>query len=214
MGTYYELLGVSRTATDQEIRQAFRQMAKTRHPDANPGAEAAMVRLNLAYETLRDRNKRQAYDATLVPAYKSGGRPKRPSRPAPTATDPYRFLAMVFNPADQSIVEAVARLEQAIDDLAYDLYDDQYVSIFDQAVERAKGVLRDADLTFRTQVWPGRLTDGLHLYGQGMRQIEDALEDFSNFVMNFDSDLIVQGRAILKVGRELLDEARMALVRA
>jgi len=61
---YYEILGVSRTASDDEIKRAFRRLAKQYHPDANKeqGAEARFIEINEAYEVLSDSQKREAYD--------------------------------------------------------------------------------------------------------------------------------------------------------
>lgn len=63
--SFYEVLGVTRTATDKEIRNAYRKLARTHHPDVNPNdraAEARFKEINAAYEVLSDPEKRKKYD--------------------------------------------------------------------------------------------------------------------------------------------------------
>jgi curved DNA-binding protein len=62
---YYAVLGVAKTASDKEIKQAFRKLARKYHPDVNPGDKAAEMRfkeLNEANEVLSDPEKRKKYD--------------------------------------------------------------------------------------------------------------------------------------------------------
>lgn len=62
---YYEVLGVPKQASEEEIKKAFRKLAKQYHPDLHPGdkeAEAKFKEINEAYEVLSDKEKRQKYD--------------------------------------------------------------------------------------------------------------------------------------------------------
>src|SRR6056297_95782 len=62
---YYEILGVSKDADQQEIKKAFRKLAKKYHPDLNPddqGSEVKFKEVNEAYEVLSDEEKRKKYD--------------------------------------------------------------------------------------------------------------------------------------------------------
>jgi molecular chaperone DnaJ len=61
---YYEVLGISRNASDDEVKRAYRRLAKQYHPDANKedGAESRFIEINEAYEALSDPQKRAAYD--------------------------------------------------------------------------------------------------------------------------------------------------------
>ena len=62
---YYQTLGVSKTATEAEIKRAYRDLAKKYHPDHNQGdknAEEKFKAINEAYEVLKDKEKRARYD--------------------------------------------------------------------------------------------------------------------------------------------------------
>ncbi len=73
---FYDLLGVSKTATDAELKSAFRKTAMQCHPDRNPGdkdAEAKFKEVNEAYQVLSDGQKRAAYDRFGHAAFEQGG---------------------------------------------------------------------------------------------------------------------------------------------
>ena len=72
---YYEVLGVSRDASKDEIKRAYRKMAKKYHPDVNKAPDAAekFKEVNEAYEILSDENKKAAYDRYGHAAFEQGG---------------------------------------------------------------------------------------------------------------------------------------------
>ncbi|MGL4393961.1 MAG: molecular chaperone DnaJ [Brevinema sp.] len=76
MADYYDLLGVSRSASQDEIKKAFRKQAMKYHPDRNPNdaeAEAKFKEAGKAYEVLSDPQKRQTYDQYGEAAFQQGG---------------------------------------------------------------------------------------------------------------------------------------------
>ncbi len=73
---YYEILGVSRDASQEEIKKAFRRLARKYHPDLNPGdkeAERRFKEINEAYDILGDPKKRAEYDRYGHAAFEAGG---------------------------------------------------------------------------------------------------------------------------------------------
>ena len=73
---YYEILGVSRTVTEVELKTSFRKLAMQHHPDKNPGNKEAEIKfkeINEAYQILSDGQKRSAYDRFGHQAFENGG---------------------------------------------------------------------------------------------------------------------------------------------
>lgn len=94
---YYQVLGVVREATQDEVRKAFRKLARKYHPDVSkePDAEARMKELNEANAVLSDPEKRAAYDQLG-----SGHRPGEEFRPPPDWDAGFEFSGQGFSPRE------------------------------------------------------------------------------------------------------------------
>src|ERR1022692_146988 len=108
---YYGVLGVSRDAKQDEIRKAYRHLARKHHPDVNPGnkgAEEKFKQLSEAYEILSDEKKRKIYDqygfySDNLPPGGYGSGPAGPTSAPPPGVD---FSGFDFSNFDDSGAEA------------------------------------------------------------------------------------------------------------
>lgn len=89
---YYATLGVERAATEDDVRKAYRRLARKYHPDVSKeaDAEARMRDVNEAYDVLRDKEKRTAYDS-LADRVARGGNPQGDFQPPPGWDQGFEF---------------------------------------------------------------------------------------------------------------------------
>ncbi len=95
---YYKILGLPKTATDKEIKSAYRKLARQHHPDVNAGNKAAedkFKEIGEAYDVLSDADKRSKYDqyGDQWKAVTQGGGAGRAAGRMPRAAMPSRTLA-------------------------------------------------------------------------------------------------------------------------
>jgi len=211
VASHYDLLGVNPAATPDELRQAFRAAAKRVHPDAVPGPTAAMVAVNIAYETLKEPARRAAYDRALA---KGGLAAAASQSKAPAPLDPASYRLRVFGPLDHALVGVLAALDEASEELADSPFDDEYVDSFDRAVMATAAALDEAYRGLYAQLWPAALAAGLNGYSQGVQQAEAVLEDYFRFASHYESDVLIEGREALQQAVQGLARARRTLASA
>ena len=127
---YYELLGVERNASAEELKKAYRKKAVQYHPDKNPGskqAEEMFKKISEAYDVLQDAEKRAAYDRFGHAAFQGPGAGARGPAGAGGFHDPFDIFREVFGQGGGGIFEEMfgggGGREQGKDgaDLRYDL---------------------------------------------------------------------------------------------
>jgi curved DNA-binding protein CbpA len=145
---YYKILGVRQTASDVEIKSAYRRLARERHPDVNSGSKRAardFAIIAMAYRTLRDPGKRAYYDAQRE-------RLRHVNSFPPTASNPYLQR--------MRMVATQARMDREIDNLF--AADRRENLAFQQAVYPTVALFISSFLAalLRPYFWQGLETEG------------------------------------------------------
>ena len=191
----YLVLGVARTATDDEIKKVYRQLARELHPDLNPGdrrSEERFKDISAAYDFLSDSTKRAQFDAGEIDA--SGSPRRRASRPRPGGHGPGAgagrggFGGFGDN-VDDILAELLRRKEKGRSGAGRakpakggDVRHSLSVSFVDAAAGSTKRVTLLSGRTVEVRIPPGS-TDGqtLRLKGQG-HGAEDGGESGDAFI--------------------------------
>lgn len=228
---HYDILNVSPTASQAEIKQAYRRLAKQFHPDSNREVEShdQISRINVAYEVLSDPTQRQSYDRQLRP-YSSQvldptvGYTERQQR-ASTAQSRHRqqktgrdsdeqlerWLAQVYQPVNRKLSQILKPLRDQIDDLAADPFDDELLEDFQLYLEDCRQFLQQAQQLFRSMPNPSNVAGiAAHLY-YCLNQVGDGIDELERFTTSYDEHYLHTGQELFRIALGLQREAQVAL---
>lgn len=207
--THYELLGVDSSVTQKEIKEAYRALVKSSHPDINRQnqrqqneATTRMTRLNEAYEILKDKRKRAEYDATIG-VHKQRSNPKVKLDENDSIESRERFLKRVFHPARSVMVKVLGKYRNELKKLSEDIYDDDLVSNFDKYLDCVEGALRKASEAFSSEKAPSSLEPAVHMMRHAIAQAVDGLDETRQFCQNYNYDHLSMAENLFKISVDL-----------
>ncbi|MGD1898316.1 MAG: J domain-containing protein [Phormidesmis sp.] len=219
---HYKTLGISEGASQAQVKQAYRKLAKQFHPDSQ-NAEATtdkIASVNAAYEVLGDVQARGRYDVErqLLVKEKLRSRTsrtvdsqnqyrKRRSRSGDTATIE-QWLRSVFNPADRLIGKIITPLKAEVRALSADPFDDELMSAFQTYLEDCQEHLEKAQQKFKSMPNPAGVAGGAANMYYCLNQLEDGLEEIERFTYTYDDSYLHTGQELFRIAAGLRQEAK------
>jgi molecular chaperone DnaJ len=213
---HYAILEISPQATQAQIKQAYRRLAKLFHPDSqNENADREqIVKINAAYEVLGDPQKRQSYDRQLGArspniAQKTYHKQRPHTRDADEQIQ--QWLEQVYKPVNQLLCRILKPLQAQIDELAADPFDDELIEAFQDYLNNCRDFLNQAQIVFRSMPNPSQVAGvAAHLY-YCLNQVGDGIDELEFFPLNYDEHYLHTGLEMFRIANGLRREAQFAL---
>lgn len=231
---HYDTLEISPAASPAEIKQAYRRLAKRFHPDSNRDVNSheQITHINAAYEVLGDPYRRQSYDRQLRYTNQSESgvfestvgyteRQKRASaaqhqyRQRQTGRDNdehlKRWMNQVYQPVNRMLWQILHPLQDQIDDLAADPFDDQLLEEFQAYLDDCRSYLQRAQSAFRSMPNPPNVAGvAAHLY-YCLNQVGDGIDELERFITSYDEHYLHTGQELFRIATGLRREAQFAM---
>jgi len=225
---HYRTLNVSEAATQQEIKQAYRRLAKELHPDTQTrqSGHEGIQRINAAYEILGDPQLRSHYDrhrrshqATVE--FEDGLRDRtnraaqsqaayRQSRTAARAADDAvaTWVSKVYNPVDRLIGKILSPLKGEIRALSGDPFDDELMENFQTYLEDCRENLEKARGKFQSVPNPSNAAGvAANLY-YCLNRLEDGIEEMERYTYCYEESYLHTGQELFRISTKLRREAK------
>lgn len=223
----YDTLQVSPQATQAEIKQAYRRLVKRFHPDANRESSTCdrIIQINGAYEILGDPQQRQSYDRRQREGhspFQSGDRQEN----AASAQNHYRqyrqktgdrdaqlkhWLDQVYQPVNKILESILHSLDDEIDSLSADPFDDELMENFQDYLQVCRDFLTKAQGSFRSIPNPATVASvAANLY-YCLDRVGDGIDELEFFTLNYDEHYLHTGQELFRIAVGLQAEAQEAI---
>ena len=223
---HYETLKVSPSASLAEIKQAYRRLVKLFHPDSNQETadREQIIRINAAYEVLGDNQNRRNYDQELqnesqklnsdrlqrtASAQKHYQTRRKTGREVDEQVE--EWLRQVYQPVNRLLCTILYSLEEQMEQLAADPFDDELLDEFQEYLKTCRDDLKQAQITFRSLPNPPSLArTAAHLY-YSLDQVADGLDELGYFPLNYDERYLHTGQELFRIATGLHCEAQASV---
>lgn len=216
---HYQTLQVHPAASQQEIKQAYRRLAKRFHPDSQVETAGCdkIIALNAAYEVLGNAQNRRIYDRQIQLGQADNSFVSRQARNA-TAHQQYRryrqaektedlnyqtWLKQVYLPIDLLISKILKPLKAEIDDLAADPFDDELMRNFEDYLCQSSDYLNQAQQRLASQPNPSQLAGVAANIYYCLERLDDGIKELEWFTMNYNDRYLHTGQEILRIANKL-----------
>jgi molecular chaperone DnaJ len=225
---HYKTLNIEPTATQAEVKQAYRRLVKLFHPDSRreTANHDQISRINEAYEILGDPQHRQSYDLSRLGSTAPAGTPQARQNRTAQVQKQYQaqrhtgqeadelleqWLNQVYEPINRQLYRILSSLQAEIDQLSADPFDDELMEQFQAYLAESRSSLNRAQRVFRSMPNPANVAGAAaHLY-HCLNQVGDGIDELERFTFNYGDHYLHTGQELFRIARGLRREAQTAL---
>ena len=219
---YYQTLQVNSQATQQEIKQAYRRLAKQFHPDSQKNRNCdRIIALNAAYEVLGNSKSRRLYDrqqqlgqtddffvyrqtrsAAAQKEYQQRRANKTPE------VDYLQWLREIYEPIDSLVTQILEPLAIEIEQLSADPFDDELMEDFGAYLDTCNEYWQQAQAKLSSQPNPAQLAGVAANIYYCLNHIGDGIKELQWFTMNYNDQYLHTGQEIFRIAGKLHNQAQ------
>ncbi|NJK35649.1 MAG: DnaJ domain-containing protein [Oscillatoriales cyanobacterium SM2_2_1] len=209
---HYITLGVSVDASLSKIKSAYRTLAKQFHPDCNQDLtdHEAIAAINQAYEILGNPDSRAHYDRSLG-LHRADHTPPYKTRSADGMDEDRRlerWHRLVYQPIGTIVEEILNQLDEQIELLAADPYDDELLEGFETYLEASRLGYATAQQCFRKVSNPNAAAGVTSYLYHCLNALSDGIEELHYFTLNFDDRHLHTGKELWRRAAEMYHHAQ------
>jgi len=229
---FYEVLGISDSASLSDIKVAYRNLAKQVHPDTQTADSNhdRIAEVNAAYEILKDPKRRQAYDVsrknfnqesidgihdnwtrTAERTKKNQDVYRQRTQGKDTERQLQEWLKRAYRPANYQLSKLLKSLTGEIRKLSADPYDDELMENFQTYLEDCRTAVEKAQTAFRSYPNPDNVASVAALLYHCINHLDDGVDELERFTSCYDDHYLATGRELFRISNNLRKEAQTAM---